>query len=107
MACDEARAGVRLIHPFSQKEPASRGDLQVVFLTLPLESVSHSPKDYIFDPTDPASIACGSSHRRRSKYGWTVNEAPLVCRKALEQASVAAKAVCTVSCDKATSYVFC
>jgi hypothetical protein len=27
-----------------------------------------------------------------------------VCRKALEQASVAAKAVCTVSCDKATSY---
>jgi transposase-like protein len=40
----------------------------------------------------------------KTMYGWTVNEAPAACRKALEQASVAAKEVCTVSCDKATSY---
>lgn len=40
----------------------------------------------------------------RSKYGWTVNESPLACRKALTEASRAAKKVCVVSCDKATSY---
>lgn len=40
----------------------------------------------------------------RSKYGWTVNESPAACRKALTEAARAAKEVCTVSCDKATSY---
>lgn len=40
----------------------------------------------------------------RAKYGWTVNESSAACRKALTEASTAAKDVCTVSCDKATSY---
>jgi hypothetical protein len=40
----------------------------------------------------------------KSKYGWTVNESPEACRKALSEAAVAAKDVCTVTCDKATSY---
>lgn len=40
----------------------------------------------------------------KSKYGWTVNESPLVCRQALTEAARTAKAVCVVTCDKATSY---
>ncbi len=40
----------------------------------------------------------------QTKYAWTVNDSPAACKRALDQAAVAAKAVCTVSCDKASSY---
>ena len=40
----------------------------------------------------------------QTKYAWTVNESPAACKRAVGQAAVAAKAVCTVSCDKASSY---
>ena len=41
----------------------------------------------------------------KTRYAWTANEGPATCRRALEQAAIAAKKdACTVSCDKATSY---
>lgn len=40
----------------------------------------------------------------KSKYGWTVNQSKAVCGAALAQVARAAKKVCTVACDGATTY---